>query len=564
MKLLTSIKGFIATSLLVDSVLSDLNVSNNDTEISDDTPFCKLEKESAVSTSCDVTFKEINQINSNIREDLQTLVNTDFFKYFKLDLYKECPFWDDSNRLCTDGSCSIDIVEDWSQLPEYWQPKALGGLHDPETDILEGTDDECSFLDQLCQGRDQTHPAQPPKFDFDYCDVNEFESKESVLVDLTKNPERFTGYGGQEARNIWQYIYGENCFSTTTEGKCLAKDAFYRLVSGLHASIGVHISNEMLDTKTGKWGPNLDFFMARVGNFPDRITNIYFNYAVVAKALWKIRPYLTHLDFCNEYDNNVKSKIVSITSQLDRNIFHEDLLFKDDLTYKLKDEFRTRFKNVTRIMDCVDCDTCRLWGKVQTTGYATSLKILFELEDADEETQQYIVDKLTKYELIALLNTFDRLSQAIEAINNFEKMYNDKLNIEDNKATNKTSIFSSNNFFKLLEMAKNTINNNLTKRNHEVKEEQVSHKFSDLKMPKKKIVKKAVNDENKWTKAWHTEIGNVMEALRFIYRSYLDLPKNIWTIALSNMNKFWNKFIGVANYLREEEENPTVYKLNIQ
>lgn len=53
----------------------------------------------------------------------------------------------------------------------------------------------------------------------------------------------------------------------------------------------------------------------------------------------------------------------------------------------LKEEFKTHFRNVTRIMDCIGCDKCRLWGKVQTTGVATALKILFEL---DEKALEYV------------------------------------------------------------------------------------------------------------------------------------------------------------------------------
>jgi len=56
------------------------------------------------------------------------------------------------------------------------------------------------------------------------------------------------------------------------------------------------------------------------------------------------------------------------------------------LVQVLKEEFKTHFRNVTRIMDCVGCDKCRLWGKVQTTGIATALKILFEL---DEKALEY-------------------------------------------------------------------------------------------------------------------------------------------------------------------------------
>ena len=47
----------------------------------------------------------------------------------------------------------------------------------------------------------------------------------------------------------------------------------------------------------------------------------------------------------------------------------------------VKEEFKEHFRNVSRIMDCVGCDKCRLWGKIQTSGVATALKILFEIDE---------------------------------------------------------------------------------------------------------------------------------------------------------------------------------------
>lgn len=47
----------------------------------------------------------------------------------------------------------------------------------------------------------------------------------------------------------------------------------------------------------------------------------------------------------------------------------------------LKEQFKTHFRNVSRIMDCVGCDKCRLWGKLQVSGLGTALKILFELDE---------------------------------------------------------------------------------------------------------------------------------------------------------------------------------------
>ena len=48
---------------------------------------------------------------------------------------------------------------------------------------------------------------------------------------------------------------------------------------------------------------------------------------------------------------------------------------------ELLDQFRNHFRNISRIMDCVACEKCRLWGKIQTTGLGTALKILFSFGD---------------------------------------------------------------------------------------------------------------------------------------------------------------------------------------
>ena len=35
---------------------------------------------------------------------------------------------------------------------------------------------------------------------------------ELTYVNLVLNPERYTGYGGQSARRIWQAMYDQSCF----------------------------------------------------------------------------------------------------------------------------------------------------------------------------------------------------------------------------------------------------------------------------------------------------------------------------------------------------------------
>ena len=331
--------------------------------------FCQIDKGETVSSICNITFNEINEINTYIRSDLEKLISSDFFKYFKIDLRKECTFWDNKDGLCFSPGCAVDPIDDWAKVPMYWQPDILGSITNNTTEDIDIHDDECSFLDELC-AEEKRLPEIP---ECNYCDVNDFENSNCVLVDLSKNRERFTGYGGNQSREIWSSIYNENCFSFGEVGKSLAKDTFYRLISGFHASIGTHVAFEHLNLEEEDWGPYLEGFMEKVGNFPERVTNIYFNYAVVAKTLLKIQPYLKNIEFCNEYNEDVKRNIMNIVSQLDSTIFNEDLLFENEISSVLKDDFKNRFRNVTKIMDCVQCERCKLWGKLQAVGYALSL-----------------------------------------------------------------------------------------------------------------------------------------------------------------------------------------------
>ena len=210
---------------------------------------------------------------------------------------------------------------------------------------------------------------------------------------------------------------------------------------------------------------------------------------------------------------------------------------------------------------------------------------------------------------MSLLNTYDRLSKYVASINNFEQMYNERANIKDVSEAKEgdccqqqgkvVSFFQNNNFFRLLrqsildtvhklngstnitggsksqiigEMKTKSEMNSKNKAKKELNFPDATHSyFADLKMPYKE--KEEINpepshstdfEESVWIKAWHIELHNVYEALYFIYKSYLDLPRNIWNILVINFNKLWNIFIGVTGYLDKEEKDPKVYELHIK
>jgi hypothetical protein len=91
-------------------------------------------------------------------------------------------------------------------------------------------------------------------------------------------------------------------------------------------------------------------------------------------------------------------------------------------------------------MDCIGCDKCRLWGKVQTTGLATALKVLFELDEKALEcvlsllvcvhtAYHYLrsprtnINLLQRSEVVALINTLFRFSESLATVEEFRKMW---------------------------------------------------------------------------------------------------------------------------------------------
>ncbi|KAG9000378.1 hypothetical protein FRB94_005480 [Tulasnella sp. JGI-2019a] len=396
-------------------------------------------------TQCD--YETLESVNDDLHHNLHKLVRTPFFKYLKIDLSRECPYWE-ANGYCVLRDCAVTTIDE-SDIPEAWRTACLSRLNRPPTDELRKTLPGCYYRDS------------------DYCVLDDDESKDGEYVDLTLNPERFTGYSGPAAHRIWEAIYDENCFGISEAdfhasiGKgendllttspfgitpvhvsplvnqaheveketCLEKRVFYRVVSGLHASISIHLCKHNLDQKTGTWAPNLQCFIDRIASNPERLQYVYFNAVILLRAIARAGPYLSAYDIYTGIDASGDAD--KATSQLMENVirtaknvgqFDETSLFRGEDAQVLKEEFKVHFRNITRIMDCVGCDKCRLWGKVQTSGLGTALKILFEL---DEKALDPTLNPnlLQRSEVVTLVNTLHQLSESLQSVDEFRRMW---------------------------------------------------------------------------------------------------------------------------------------------
>ncbi|CAN0464074.1 unnamed protein product, partial [Discosporangium mesarthrocarpum] len=78
-----------------------------------------------------------------------------------------------------------------------------------------------------------------------------------------------------------------------------------------------------------------------------------------------------------------------------------------------KEEFMAKFHNISRIMDCVGCEKCKLWGKLETLGLGTAIKIMMVSPDEEGDTA---LSELHRNELIALVNTAAQLAKSVGSV----------------------------------------------------------------------------------------------------------------------------------------------------
>ncbi|XP_063998967.1 ERO1-like protein alpha isoform X2 [Pogoniulus pusillus] len=410
--------------------------------------------------TCDVeTIDAFN--NYRLFPRLSGLLESDYFRYYKVNLRKPCPFWSDSShcgmRDCAVQPCPSEAVPGGAGSGGYKYSEEANNLAEEceEAKRLGAVDGSLSKEAQEAVLQWTQHDDSSDSF----CEADDVYSADAEYVDLLLNPERYTGYKGPDAWKIWNSIYEENCFKPQNvkrplasgrghafykwlKGLCVEKRAFYRLISGLHASINIHLSARYLlqDTWSEKrWGPNVTEFQQRFdevltrGEGPRRLKNLYFLYLIELRALSKVlpffqRPGLRLYTGNATRDEEVKAQLLGVL-QLAQSFplhFDENSFFAGNPkeAAKLKEEFRLHFKNISRIMDCVGCFKCRLWGKLQTQGLGTVLKILFSeklIEKVPGSGLPYGF-QLSRQEIVALLNAFGRISTSVRELENFRSI----------------------------------------------------------------------------------------------------------------------------------------------
>jgi hypothetical protein len=118
---------------------------------------------------------------------------------------------------------------------------------------------------------------------------------------MKENKESYTAYNGSQ---IWNTIYQENCLmervylsNLNPVESCSEETLLYQAVSGLHASVNMHISHQYVDIENNLTYPNHQMYFDKIGGFEDRLKNLHFVYALVLRALNKVQDQLLTHDY---------------------------------------------------------------------------------------------------------------------------------------------------------------------------------------------------------------------------------------------------------------------------
>lgn len=408
-------------------------------------------------TQCNI--EDLERANdSQLHAIFQELQQTNFFRSFVVDLEQNCPLRNLNGKgpeeeeeeaeefECSGGMdeldedaeplCTVDIGDEGMGNPfgtaEPFGANVLQSLSERGFSS-QGQQDTFSWKQQTdmvvqedeppCDSDDRS--GLPDTFWMDMCSHlrGQENGTNAKLVNLALNPEHNTGYNGT---HIWKAIYEENCISTSDA--CLEERVLYRLLSGLHTSTTLSIAKKYYPPSKRKgrvdWESNPQYFMDKFQHHPEYIRNMHFAYVVMLRAIKKASNYLYNYDIQSGNSLEDQASQVLLKRLLDTSIlrscsnvfsaFDESIMFQQDNDFSLQHNFKGVFHNISSILDCVQCQQCKLHGKMGMLGYGTALKILF--------VKPELID-LERNEVVALINTAARLSESMVEVRELTAQY---------------------------------------------------------------------------------------------------------------------------------------------
>jgi len=148
---------------------------------------------------------------------------------------------------------------------------------------------------------------------------------------------------------------------------------------------------------------------------------------VLLRAVRKAAPFLSQYSYETGEVDDTSSTQALVRRLLDSHVlslcskvftaFDEQEMFRESTEAKhLKRQFKSVFQNITDVINCVQCQKCRLHAKLHVLGVGTALKILL-LPD------HHLTTAISRDEIVGLFNTLGKLSESIGLAQKLTTMY---------------------------------------------------------------------------------------------------------------------------------------------
>lgn len=314
--------------------------------------------------------------NAKVVPLLRQLQQHDFFACFPVDLLGSCSYMPTEEVPCELDRCEVEPTEDVPQ-----------SLAERDFDEYEFELDSWGRWDQ------------PSDF--------------TEYYDLRVVPERNTGYDG---RRVWRFIHQKICFQRELDFPENGwKRDYNRLISGMHAAVDGQI---IADIGTTEYG--LTEYRRRLRDEPGSIENLYFAYMLTLCALRECRERLCKCNYLGD-GRDIRPVMESLTSSLLLNCgpvlraaqsSRQHAVEPNAMIWKM----RLRTRDLLRVMNCVQCNLCRLHGKVMAMGLASAMQVLLGKGGQGDDPLL-----LTRVQLGALVATAAKLGVACQTVETFRQ-----------------------------------------------------------------------------------------------------------------------------------------------
>jgi ERO1-like protein alpha len=329
----------------------------------------------------------IDQYNPLLEPLLTDLREEKFFRYYSVDMLGSCEYIPQELFECYSESCEIYPVDE-EEVP---------------ASILNTDANEHDFaLDGWARWDMPTE---------DYYDIKQF-------------PEEYTAYDGSD---VWKFIHGRICFNgDKMQDTDSWQEDFNKAISGVHSMISAQIIKGIEELRANgeepsePWtDPEVEFRrrLSPSGETPAALENLYFTYMLLLSAVSVARERLLEDCQARKFDAVAEEKLKRVLSSSifdDPNIgiasqkLHDHAVKDQDSRTALW-EARMRMREMFRIMNCVQCNKCRLHGKISSMGISTAFQILLGSTGDGGDTK-----RIHRVELAALMTTLAKFSTAIK------------------------------------------------------------------------------------------------------------------------------------------------------